>query len=552
MKNKIYIVLIFLLTVFIPFGCNKHSYQTEWTMNETHHWHTCLDCDEIVNKSEHTFENNTCSVCNYKKNNQSSNETGSENNNNNNNNNNENGNNNELETTEDEMMNKFFYELQYTKLNSTHKDATGNTTTWYDLVNNQIDAFSKDLLYRLTYVYGSNSQASHNKTSNFYTLTKQNGSNYDYGPYKAYVISEIILSETDFNNKNDFFFNGTLHQSNPFDLNCIDCYQTSMVDYSTDNSNYLYSSNYLNLLGAIEGRNTSISGSQLSLDRIDENSWNWWDNSLSNSHYTTYIEKYKNSLKMAVVEILSNTTPTAIYNEESYSKMIDGLLEFKISNYKDQITDFVLNTIIGKELVEKDNLLYNSEFFVNNNYMITEEFSQLAPLTENSPRLFKAYTILVTQLVEKATLNEFRFDDGDPLDNHKNAFYKTTKLSSSIYGQNYVSTDSFMENQFNTITIKQKTGVFLTTLVLDIKGTENCLNKEFKIDLEVVINGVTHTITKNITLSSDPQRLEFDLKSITEGLPTNAYNSTTDYIKFNFNNVYGYNFAISFIKMKAE
>ncbi len=62
-----------------------HEYSTEWSSDETYHWHKCTDagCEEVKDKAKHTFDGGqvtteptgknkgvktyTCSVCNYKK-----------------------------------------------------------------------------------------------------------------------------------------------------------------------------------------------------------------------------------------------------------------------------------------------------------------------------------------------------------------------------------------------------------------------------------------------------------------------------------------------------
>lgn len=53
-------------------GCNNnggqdhvHTYSTEWTFDETYHWHkaTCEHKDEVSGKAEHTAVNGKCSVC---------------------------------------------------------------------------------------------------------------------------------------------------------------------------------------------------------------------------------------------------------------------------------------------------------------------------------------------------------------------------------------------------------------------------------------------------------------------------------------------------------
>ena len=58
-----------------------HDWQTEWSNDSTHHWHTCTRCDEVNEKAEHTFgewiktkpatgnemgeRKHICSVCGY-------------------------------------------------------------------------------------------------------------------------------------------------------------------------------------------------------------------------------------------------------------------------------------------------------------------------------------------------------------------------------------------------------------------------------------------------------------------------------------------------------
>lgn len=41
-------------------ACNKphvHDIETDWSKNETHHWHECTSCDEISDKEEHFWDN---------------------------------------------------------------------------------------------------------------------------------------------------------------------------------------------------------------------------------------------------------------------------------------------------------------------------------------------------------------------------------------------------------------------------------------------------------------------------------------------------------------
>ena len=55
------VLLVFCLiagVLFAGFSLLKgHNFNTEWTNDETHHWHSCSDegCEEVSDKAEHTF-----------------------------------------------------------------------------------------------------------------------------------------------------------------------------------------------------------------------------------------------------------------------------------------------------------------------------------------------------------------------------------------------------------------------------------------------------------------------------------------------------------------
>ena len=50
-------------------GGHTHTYATEWSYDETYHWHSCTHdgCDAVSDREAHTFDGNACSVCGYKK-----------------------------------------------------------------------------------------------------------------------------------------------------------------------------------------------------------------------------------------------------------------------------------------------------------------------------------------------------------------------------------------------------------------------------------------------------------------------------------------------------
>ncbi len=73
-KNKILSTLLFgsLIApcIFMMSACAEtpleHKAVTEWSTDETYHWHACTveDCEETYDKAEHDYENYVCKVCN--------------------------------------------------------------------------------------------------------------------------------------------------------------------------------------------------------------------------------------------------------------------------------------------------------------------------------------------------------------------------------------------------------------------------------------------------------------------------------------------------------
>lgn len=82
----IFSICLIVPSVFLLAACggHKHSFSSEWTKSETHHWHECIDknCDKKQDFAEHDFvwtektpagvhtdkvETGTCSTCQYQK-----------------------------------------------------------------------------------------------------------------------------------------------------------------------------------------------------------------------------------------------------------------------------------------------------------------------------------------------------------------------------------------------------------------------------------------------------------------------------------------------------
>ena len=77
MKSKKSILFILALCLMLPLSLflgacglqrNAHSWETEWSQDETSHWHACRDCDLMKDFAAHVYDNDqdaTCNVCGH-------------------------------------------------------------------------------------------------------------------------------------------------------------------------------------------------------------------------------------------------------------------------------------------------------------------------------------------------------------------------------------------------------------------------------------------------------------------------------------------------------
>ena len=75
-KNHFRIITVLLLSlfVFLLSSCgeveeHEHTYESDWSYDETYHYHKCnfKGCDAVYKKGEHQFEDDTCKICGYVK-----------------------------------------------------------------------------------------------------------------------------------------------------------------------------------------------------------------------------------------------------------------------------------------------------------------------------------------------------------------------------------------------------------------------------------------------------------------------------------------------------
>ena len=53
-------LVVFCLTLVACNPAHVHDFETEWSYNETEHWHKCKGCDEVADKAAHHGGKATC------------------------------------------------------------------------------------------------------------------------------------------------------------------------------------------------------------------------------------------------------------------------------------------------------------------------------------------------------------------------------------------------------------------------------------------------------------------------------------------------------------
>lgn len=296
------------------------------------------------------------------------------------------------------------------------------TTKFNVLLDRQIDVLAQDILFRLNYVYGNN------RINNTLILKREVDNYNDNNSYEATVDYKISENEKAVVDSTTLLISSTnesqehTHSASSIYANCVECYQLSMVDSNT----YFNNINFMKIDGAISGEYTSLDDFELLQDAVENNAWAYYKN-FSNSIISV---EAKNDLKMAIIQILtdnSKNTPTGKYHEKTYKSLLEGInnLGYFGSNFvyvldnveHNKLVDFIYKSVIGTELINKDNLIYESKYFKDNNYLIDRSFRVKAPYpgnddyneseNTNSPRLYKGYKIVVPAIVNQALNNTF-------------------------------------------------------------------------------------------------------------------------------------------------
>ncbi len=458
----------------------QHTYGN-WEHNATQHWRKCTSSGCTAEEREdHKYNGGyTCEVCGYV--------------------------NESLKPGEPQSMSTYFSGMKTTSTRASVKDADNVTKSFDEVLDRQLDVFAQDILYRLNYIYGTNGtnrlktelgeQLLYNTNNNVFNL---NG-----------AIAKV--------NDNKVIVKNINHShSNELNLNCDDCIQSFLNNYESS-TNYIYNKNYMNLYGAITGDNTSLNVVQLIAN--SSNSWKWANNS---ENTLNFVNINKNNFKMAVAQILTNSNLDGIYNASKYNDLLKNINQLGInSSYKNNIVNFINNNVIGNSLIEKDNKIYDSNYFKQNNYVINSNFMVNAPYpgnsnysdleNENSPRLYKGYNIIVPAIVEQALNNTF--------EGTTQSIYPSMNRYATDYSSNVFTTST---SNFDSIVLAPRTSTPATKLVVKIEGTGN--NVELTIGCSV--NGSNASSNqKKVRLSASGETVEFDLHSYST---IGSYNGSTE------------------------
>lgn len=552
MKKKL---LSFLFTLclmlsfpFVLTACggveHTHEYATTWIKDATSHWYACKgeDCKETKDKANHNYNVDTCSVCGYV----DSNKT----------------------PATVQSMDTYFSGIKAEYLKSNFTGANG-TATFEELLDTQIDVLAQDILYRLTSIYGANSDNIRNTLTN-YSFKTLNGQDYKLNNSFAKILSQEILGGSEITTHNSH--NITWGADLDIDLNCINCLQ-ELIN-SSASPNFLYYISSIDFTSTIEGGRTTLEPyvSNLSQLSIEENAWNWWNSSMENSTYEIYSNAYKNNFKMAIAQMLTNSSVTGIFNLDNYNNLLGAIDSLGYSSeIENKIVDFIKTNVVGTGLIQKDNLIYNCNYFSSINHKIGISFISTAPFengqftTEEvmySPRLYKGYNIVIPAIVEQALANTF---EGTNI-----SLYP--KMSRTAFETTTTATGFNTAKEYQTITLMPKADAVSTKLVVKLTGVGSSIGQKIVLDYNVVINGTNYNGSQNITLTANVQEVELNLSSITSGATFGAYNGTTtshtscnafdnndfdlqgnvanndgnNYIKLDFNNSNNYSFIVTF------
>ena len=398
-------------------------------------------------------------------------------------------------------MAEYFSGVKIVTERETLTDENGQEKSFEELLDRQLDVFAQDIIYRLTYVYGYDDYG-HNRIEGNANIILKNpdGQDYALNGSAAKTERETILAEID-----DPNFDAETDRLIEIDIKNIIDYQKSLV-ISRD-SNYFAFNGALNFLGAIEGRYTSM-GSRNTLN-VAQNAETFWDLTVIQSNFENYSAQYKDLFKQAFAAILCGKTPAAAFSQTEYESLLSQIPALGLSGKEQAISDYILNSVIGSELAERD-AEYFEIFDTEYNGVIDDAALEdidaktskdgsdaSKPYTgEYNPRFFKGYNIVIPAIVERAAENTF--------ENTETCLYPAAGRNVVRVSQNYETALAGGE----TFVLMPKAGAPLTALSLELEGQSG---QSVTLSLEISVGGKVTPISKTIVLTGGKQTEEIDI-----------------------------------------
>lgn len=231
---------------------------------------------------------------------------------------------------------------------------------------------------------------------------------------------------------------------------------------------------------------------------------NEWLNLRGGSTYANMKNKYLNTIKLGIAKILGASQSATEYSVELL-KDIENLGYF--DNQKEAITQYVLDSVIGTNLVTTDNGYYelwkNSYSGIINDANITT-INKTKTLEEKAPRLYKGYSLVVSAIVEQALANTFEGTSTSLYPKMSRNAVTTTNVASGF-------SDAYT---YQELIIKPKPGTKATKLVLKFVVADELVGRRITVTYTACANSNTGgQSTKTITLTGASTNVELELST---------------------------------------
>ena len=456
---------------------HEHTWSANFSYNDSKHYKICSGCNEKSEEGEHTYgtDGYTCTVCGYE--------------------------NEARKPAQKQSAADYFGGMKVSYAREKIVDADGTEKSFNEILDRQIDLLAQDILYRLTYVYGYN-QTTHNRTQNAKFTLKNGEKDFSYQGNNAVVNSNTLLAAQQ----------ESVTELTSANITVITDFQKS-IQILPNEVNYFAVDSCLNLTGAIEGRNMVVKKLRANMWLLvssvnDEKSWKWGEGLTKSTYEDLATESNVNAMKAAIAQTLAGETVNG--NFATYQTTLAKISALGYGNFDSaKLVNFIKSNVIGEALVNKDDE-YASEFKTKYNGILNDETLDglynetilVNNLCNDSPRLYKGYSMVLPAIVSQAIGNTF-----------ENTTQKIYPAMNRYAVKSSENLNSFANEAqaYDSIILMPKTEISATKLALKIKGANN-------IGVKCEINGEA----VQVTASNDGDLILIDLHAYAKKI--GAYN----------------------------